>query len=248
MKKSTVLSLTAAAVILAAYVPNEVVLADTSNSEDALNISDKEKVVVEKETENKEKHENIPNAIETSKDTEEKKTTIIEEKEVVSKNPEIDNKTSNEEATIKEDSNQSQGDKADSSASKDPESPKKEDKLVYIAEFKDKASGEKAIKELSNLKDTKVLYTYDTVFNGVAIETTPDNLDKIKLIEGISSVERSQKVQPMMNNARKEIGVEEAIDYLKSINAPFGKNFDGRGMVISNIDTGTDYRHKVGYQ
>ena len=151
MKKSTVLSLTAAAVILAAYVPNEVVLADTSNSEDALNISDKEKVVVEKETENKEKHENIPNAIETSKDTEEKKTTIIEEKEVVSKNPEIDNKTSNEEATIKEDSNQSQGDKADSSASKDPESPKKEDKLVYIAEFKDKASGEKAIKELSNL-------------------------------------------------------------------------------------------------
>ena len=144
-----------------------------------------------------------------------------------------------------ENSNQSQGDKADSSVSKDPESPKKEDKLVYIAEFKDKESGEKAIKELSNLKDTKVLYTYDTVFNGVAIETTPDNLDKIKLIEGMSSVERSQKVQPMMNHARKEIGVEEAIDYLKSINAPFGKNFDGRGMVISNIDTGTDYRHKA---
>ena len=45
MKKSTVLSLTTAAVILAAYVPNEVVLADTSSSEDALNISDKEKVV-----------------------------------------------------------------------------------------------------------------------------------------------------------------------------------------------------------
>ena len=102
-------------------------------------------------------------------------------------------------------------------------SPKKEDRLVYIAEFKDKESGEKAIKELSNLKDTKVLYTYDTVFNGVAIETTPDNLDKIKLIEGMSSVERSQKVQPMMNHARKEIGVEEAIDYLKSINAPLGK-------------------------
>ena len=39
-----------------------------------------------------------------------------------------------------------------------------------------------------------------------------------------------------MNHARKEIGVEEAIDYLKSINAPFGKNFDGRGMVISNIE------------
>lgn len=245
MKKSTVLSLTTAAVILAAYAPNEVVLADTSNSEDALSISDKEKVVVDKETENKEKHKDIHNAIETSKDTEEKKTTIIEEKEVVSKNPVIDNNTSNEEARIKEDSNQSQGDNAHSSANKNTENPKKEDKVVYIAEFKDKESGEKAIKQLSSLKNTKVLYTYDRIFNGSAIETTPDNLDKIKQIEGISSVERAQKVQPMMNHARKEIGVEEAIDYLKSINAPFGKNFDGRGMVISNIDTGTDYRHKA---
>ena len=89
-----------------AYVPNEVVLADTSSSEDALSISDKEKVVG-KQKENKEKHEDIHNAIETSKDTEEKKTTVIEEKEVVSKESVIDNKTNNEKATIKkEDSNQ----------------------------------------------------------------------------------------------------------------------------------------------
>ncbi|VQF18866.1 serine protease [Streptococcus pneumoniae] len=241
MKKSTVLSLTTAAVILAAYAPNEVVLADTSSSEDALSISDKEKVA-----ENKEKHEDIHSAMETSQDTEEKKTTIIEEKEVVSKNPVIDTKTSNEEAKIKEEnSNKSQGDHTDSFVNKNTENPKKEDKVVYIAEFKDKESGEKAIKELSSLKNTKVLYTYDRIFNGGAIETTQDNLNKIKQIEGISSVERAQKVQPMMNHARKEIGVEEAIDYLKSINAPFGKNFDGRGMVISNIDTGTDYRHKA---
>ena len=96
------MSLTTAAVILAAYVPNEVVLADTSSSEDAVTISDKEKVVVGKQKENKEKHEDIHNAIETLKDTEEKKTTVIEEKEVVSKNPVIDNNTSNEEAKIKE--------------------------------------------------------------------------------------------------------------------------------------------------
>ena len=245
MKKSTVLSLTTAAVILAAYAPNEVILADAPSSEDALRISDKEKVVADKETENNEQSEELHNVIETSKDIEEKKTTVIEEKEVVSRKSEIDKKTSNEGASIKEDSKQPKGDDADSFVNKDTENPKKEDKVVYIAEFKDKESGEKVIKELSNLKDTKVLYTYNTIFNGAAIETTPDNLDKIKQIEGVSSVERSQKVQPMMNHARKEIGVEEAIDYLKSINAPFGKNFDGRGMVISNIDTGTDYRHKA---
>ena len=93
MKKSTVLSLTTAAVILAAYVPNEVILADTPSSEDSLKISDKE-TVIDKQNENEEKLEDTHNVIETSKDTEEKKTTIIEEKEVVSKNPVIDNNTS----------------------------------------------------------------------------------------------------------------------------------------------------------
>ena len=44
----------------------------------------------------------------------------------------------------------------------------------------------------------------------------------------------------------KEIGVEEGNRLPKIYQCkPFGKNFDGRGMVISNIDTGTDYRHKA---
>lgn len=149
------MSLTTAAVILAAYVPNEVVLADTSSSEDALTISDKEKVVG-KQNENKEKLEDIHNVIETSKDTEEKKTTIIEEKEVVSKNPVIDNNTSNEEAKIKEEnSNQSQGDKADSSAIKDPESPKKRINLSILLNLKIKNLEKKQSKNYPILRIQK---------------------------------------------------------------------------------------------
>ena len=63
MKKSTVLSLTTAAVILAAYVPNEVILADTPSSEDSLKISDKE-TVIDKQNENEEKLEDIMALIE----------------------------------------------------------------------------------------------------------------------------------------------------------------------------------------
>lgn len=125
------MSLTTAAVILAAYAPHEVVLADTSNSEDALSISDKEKVA-----ENKEKHENIHSAIETSQDFKEKKTAVIEGKEVVSKNPVTDNNTSNEEARIKEDSNQSQGDHTDSFVNKNTENPKKKIKLSILLNLK----------------------------------------------------------------------------------------------------------------
>ncbi len=86
MKKSTVLSLTTAAVILAAYVPNEVILADTPSSEDSLKISDKEKVVVEKETDNKEKHENIHNAIETSRILKRRKQRLLRKKKLLVKN------------------------------------------------------------------------------------------------------------------------------------------------------------------
>ena len=86
MKKSTVLSLTTAAVILAAYVPNEVVLADTSSSEDALNISDKEKVVVGKQNENKEKHEDIHNAVETSRILKRRKQQLLRKKKLLVKN------------------------------------------------------------------------------------------------------------------------------------------------------------------
>ncbi len=117
----------------------------------------------------------------------------------------MNNNTSNEEAKIKEEnSNQSQGDKADSSASKNPEVPKRINLSILLGKIKNLEK--KQSKELSNLKNTKVLYTYDRIFNSSAIETTKDTLDIIKLIEGISSVERSQKVQPMMNHARKEVG------------------------------------------
>ena len=85
MKKSTVLSLTTAAVILAAYVPNEVVLADTSSSEDALTISDKEKVV-DKQKENKEKLEDIHNAIETSRILKRRKQRLLRKKKLLVKN------------------------------------------------------------------------------------------------------------------------------------------------------------------
>jgi len=87
MKKSTVLSLTTAAVILAAYVPNEVILADTPSSEDSLKISDKE-TVIGKQNENKEKLEDIHNVIETlamKKQKSKKKIPILRKKNLLVK-------------------------------------------------------------------------------------------------------------------------------------------------------------------
>lgn len=114
------MSLTTAAVILAAYAPNEVILADAPSSEDALRISDKEKVVADKETENNRHSEDIHNVIETSKDTEEKDSSYWG-KEVVSRKSEIDKKTSNENKYQKTPINP-KGDDVDSFVNKDEKS------------------------------------------------------------------------------------------------------------------------------
>ena len=242
MKKKDIIKATlvaALSVSSVSFMCSDTVFAKT---EDIKNIIDKEKSIEYKQDENKLTNETLKVNKENLNNTNDEKLSVIT-KEDIKEDSVIDNKnTSDNKYSNKEVSKGNELHKADEILNI---SKKEEDRVVYIAEFRNKEDGQKAIKELSNFKNTKVLYTYNTIFNGCAIETNRDNLDKIKFIEGISSVEKSQKIQPMMNNARKEIGVDESIDYLKAINAQFGKNFDGRGMVIANIDTGTDYRHKA---
>ena len=118
------------------------------------------------------------------------------------------------------------------------------EKVVYFVEYNDAQDKQRVIEAIKKIQDTKVLYEYDIIFQGCSVETWPSNLDKLKLIKGVKSVERAGKLQPLMNNVRKIIGVEDAQNYLKTIKVnDIDPSFDGRGMLISHIDTGKDYRH-----
>ena len=124
----------------------------------------------------------------------------------------------------------------------------KRDKVVYFVEFEDKANKNEILQTLNKIKNLKVLYEYNIIFKAVSVETYPEELDNLKSIKGVKNVERAGKLVPLMENARKLVGVDRASDYLKSlnaINANLGKNYDGRGMVIANIDTGMDASHKA---
>ena len=106
----------------------------------------------------------------------------------------IDNNTSNEEAKIKEEnSNQSQGDKAARLQVKTQKVPKKRINLSILLNLKIKNLEKKQSRNYQILRIQKFYILMIEFFNGSAIETTKDTLDIIKLIEGISSVERSQK-------------------------------------------------------
>ncbi len=122
------------------------------------------------------------------------------------------------------------------------------EKSVYIVDY-DSSKDKSIIKTaINSIKDTKIIYEYDILFNAFAVETTLDNIDKIKSIKGVKSVEKSGKLEPLMENARVLIGTDKATDYLKSIkatNPEIAKSYDGRGMVIANIDTGMDASHKA---
>ena len=124
----------------------------------------------------------------------------------------------------------------------------KRDKVVYFVEFEDKANKNEILQTLNKIKNLKVLYEYNIIFKAVSVETYPEELDNLKSIKGVKNVERAGKLVPLMENARKLVGVDRASDYLKSlnaINANLGKNYDGRGMIIANIDTGMDASHKA---
>ena len=117
----------------------------------------------------------------------------------------------------------------------------------YIVELSSEEKREDVKEKLLKLPNTKVLYEYFILFNAMAVETGDGYLDYILHIDGVKSVERAEKVIPLMENARELTHVNEASDYLKEIGADensIGRAFDGRGMLIANIDSGMDARHK----
>lgn len=126
---------------------------------------------------------------------------------------------------------------------KDRDDKKVSEKKVYIVDFEEEKRDE-IKKSLEKIESFKLLYEYFIVFSGLSFELDPEKLDECYAIPGIGKIEEAGKMTPMMNNARKDIKVDQASGYLKNLNLPTGAHYDGRGMVISSIDTGIDHRHK----
>ena len=89
------------------------------------------------------------------------------------------------------------------------------EKTVYIVELSSEEMRGAVKEALLKLPQTEIKYEYNILFNGLAIETGDGFLDYILHIDGVKSVERAEKVIPLMENARELTHVNEASDYLK---------------------------------
>lgn len=109
-----------------------------------------------------------------------------------------------------------------------------------LVTFDDGASAEAVLQAVSALPDTRILYRYDTIFSGAAVETSEASLSLMRKIPGVSGVDfaarhsRSQAIaDPLIpSNSLDAMGWADP-------------DYTGDGMVIAVIDSGLRYTHRA---
>lgn len=96
------------------------------------------------------------------------------------------------------------------------------------------------VKEMSKSFDLEVRYNYSVLFNGLAITTKFENLEKIEAMENVTGVYLANKysvpsydVTPMTEFSGEMMGV----------NTLRSSGYDGDGVIIAVLDTGLNVEH-----
>ncbi|MGF0094935.1 S8 family serine peptidase [Peptoniphilus sp. SGI.035] len=110
---------------------------------------------------------------------------------------------------------------------------------VYILEF-EKSKRDSIIAKLNKIEGLKIKYSYDSLFNGVSVETYTNTLDQVKAIDGIKNIQENGTFVPQNLNARSMTKVNEAVKYAEEVRK---EKLDGRGTVVAVIDSGMDINH-----
>lgn len=111
---------------------------------------------------------------------------------------------------------------------------------------------EKALKEIKKQGiEYKVLFEYDTLLNGFALETSYKDAQKIQALDFVESVEVSVDFEAPETPATAENADEKLRDTVIDSNRIIGvqglwdKGYKGQGRVVSVIDSGLDPDHDI---
>ncbi len=85
----------------------------------------------------------------------------------------------------------------------------------------------------------KILYTYDTVFNGMALEVRYRDVDALRALAGVESVYLCESYDaPIMLDDTYSTAMANA-------RAAWATGYNGDGMLIAVVDSGIDYNHPM---
>src|SRR5690625_4574478 len=86
----------------------------------------------------------------------------------------------------------------------------------------------------------EVVATYDTLLNGLALQGTPDKLERMETVEFIKSIHSAQDYETMPGSYTDVSDMDENIVFPSDLNTT---EYTGKGVNVAVIDTGIDYTH-----
>ena len=95
-------------------------------------------------------------------------------------------------------------------------------------------------------KEIEVLGEYTNVFNGIALNISKDEAEKLRNVKGVKSIEPNKKVKAFMQDSLPLVGATEAWkldDDLGDCKNTGKKCLTGKGIKVAVIDTGVDFQH-----
>ena len=118
----------------------------------------------------------------------------------------------------------------------------REEPVRAIVTFAPEAPAQALLAALEALPDTEVLWTYERLFSGAAVETLPSALAAIAALPGVEAAAQARLRQPQSLEEDEEVLISNSLELLDMAESG---DYTGDGVVIAVLDSGFRLSHQA---